>query len=82
MRVKRCFDAYGADIERWPATAREQFGALARSDELAAVRREAEALDGFLGASTAPNMSADLKNRIAAQYQPTPAVTTRWRLNG
>lgn len=74
--VKRCFDAYGADIGRWPAAAREQFGAMALSDELAAVRREAKALDGFLGAATAPHVSADLKNRIIAQYQAPPAVTT------
>ena len=51
--VKRCFDAYGADVARWPEEARERFGALALSDELAAVRREAVALDGFLGAATA-----------------------------
>ena len=78
--VKRCFDAYGADISRWPSSARDQFGALANSDELTEVRREAEALDGFLGAATAPRMSADLKNRIAAQYSPPPEKISIGRL--
>ena len=78
--VKRCFDAYGADISRWPQSAREHFGALASSDELAEVRREAELLDGFLGAATAPRMSADLKNRIAAQYAPPPEKISIGRL--
>lgn len=74
--VKRCFDNYGADITRWPPAAREQYGAMVQSDELADTRREAEALDGFLGAATAPHMSADLKNRIIAQYRPPPAIMT------
>lgn len=78
--VKRCFDAYGADVSRWPQSARDRFGALANSDELAEIRREAELLDGFLGAATAPRMSADLKNRIAAQYAPPPEQLSIGRL--
>ncbi len=74
--VKRCFDAYGGDITHWPAEARERFGAFARSDELAAVRLEAETLDGFLGAASAPQVSVDLKNRIIAQYDAPPATMT------
>ena len=74
--VKRCFDAYGADIACWPTVVREQYGALARSEELADARRDAETLDGFLGAATAPHISADLKNRIIAQYRSPPAILT------
>ncbi len=74
--VKRCFDAYGADITRWPTDAREQYGSTARSDELADTRHDAEALDGLLGAATPPPVSAELKNRIIAQYRRPPAVMT------
>ncbi len=74
--VKCCFDAYGADFAHWPTAAREHYEELARSDEFADVRRDAEALDGFLGAATAPRLSADLKNRIIAQYQAPPAKLT------
>lgn len=74
VAVERCFDAYGADIDKWPADKRARLGALAASAELAAAREAAASLDGFLYAATAPHASADLKNRIAAQYvPPTPA---------
>lgn len=43
---------------------------LAASDEFDDLREEAASLDGFLNASTAPRMSADLKTRIAAEYVP------------
>lgn len=69
--VRRCFDAYGADIAKWPNDKRARYSALARSDDMAPLREEAEALDGFLGAASAPRMRADLKNRIAAQYEPS-----------
>lgn len=65
--VRRCFEAYGADVDKWPAEKRDAFGALAASDEMAAAREDALALDGFLNAATAPRASHDLKNRIAAQ---------------
>lgn len=68
--VRRCFEAYGADIEKWPADRRARYGTLAASDEFAALREAAADLDGFLNAATAPRVSADLKNRIAAQYAP------------
>lgn len=68
--VKRCFNAYGADIAKWPADKREAYRALAMSDEMASIRREAAALDALLDDASAPQMSADLTNRIAAQYEP------------
>jgi len=74
--VKRCFDAYGADIEKWPDDKRQALGALAMSDEMAPIRKEAGALDDCLGAASAPQMSADLKNRIIAQYQSPAAQAT------
>ncbi len=72
--VKRCFDAYGADLSRWPDGVRERYGVLALSDEMADARRAAETLDGFLNAAIAPRVSADLKNRIIAQYNPETAA--------
>ena len=68
--VKRCFEAYGADPARWPEKERAAYGAFAAADEAAQVRAEAEAIDGFLGASTAPPPAPGaLKSRILAQYQ-------------
>lgn len=73
--VRRCFEAYGADVEKWPTDMRARYGALATAAEMSAARDEATSLDGFLNAATAPRMSADLKNRIAAQYvSPPPAA--------
>ena len=74
--VRRCFDAYGADVNRWPDDKRKAYGDLAMSDEMASVRTEAEQLDSFLGAATSPAMSADLKNRIMAQYEAPPERLT------
>lgn len=68
--VKRCFEAYGADPARWPEKERAAYGAFADADETAQARAEAETLDGFLGAATAPPPAPDaLKARIIAQYQ-------------
>ena len=74
--VRRCFDAYGAEIDRWPDDKRKAYGDLAMSDEMASFRAEAEQLDSFLGAATAPSVGADLKNRIMAQYEAPPEQIT------
>ena len=76
-RLRRCCDAYGADPVRWPDELRAELGALYASDEAAGIRADAEALDGFLNAATAPRMSEDLPRRIAASYAPP-----RRRLSG
>lgn len=66
--VKRCFERYGADPALWPAEDRDAYGAYADADELGAVRAEALALDGFLGAATAPRMSDGLSADIMAGF--------------
>ncbi|GEM_PF-1724655 len=71
--LRRGFETYGADPAKWPAAMRDLYAAAGEMEELAAARADAEALDGFLDASTQPRMSADLHNRIMAQYAPPPA---------
>lgn len=66
--VKRCFEAYGADPAKWPAEARADYDALADVDEVVQFRADAEALDGFLGAATAPRTDPDLKTRLMTDY--------------
>lgn len=66
--VKRCFEHYGADPARWPAEQRKAYGAYADADELAEARTEASALDGFLGAATAPHMNKALPSEIMAAF--------------
>lgn len=68
--LRRICDAYGAEPARWPADKREEFGAFFMSDEASELRAEAEALDGFLNAATAPRMTEDLTRRITAAYVP------------
>lgn len=63
-----CLEAYGEDLERWPADARAKVGALIDSDELAVSRRDAAALDQLLASSSAPATPHDLQNRIMAQF--------------
>lgn len=70
--MRRCFEAYGGDVDKWPADKRARYRGLALSAEFSALRDEALSLDGFLNAATAPAARADLKNRIAAQYVPPP----------
>lgn len=66
----RICETYGADPARWPAPKRAGFASLYASEEAAEIRAEAEALDGFLNAATAPRMAEDLERRIAAAYVP------------
>ncbi len=71
--LRRCADAYGADPARWPAASREDLRDLLDADAAADILADARFLDGFLNAATAPRMSADLENRIMANYQvPKP----------
>ena len=69
----RCFELYGADPARWPAAERDAYGAFVDADELAAVRAEAMALDGFLGAATAPRAGADLSLKVMADFDAQQA---------
>ena len=72
--VKRCFEAYGADPAKWPDDRRAAYGAFADAPGLAEARAEAEALDGFLGAASAPPPAPDaLKSRMLAEYQTVEA---------
>lgn len=80
--VRRCYEAYGADPANWPAEMRALYEAAGDMEELAAARAEAEALDGFLNASTQPRMSDDLQNRIMARYAPAPARTSLFERAG
>lgn len=71
--LRRCCETYGADARRWPEGLRAEFAGLAGADEAADILADAETLDGFLNAATAPAMSADLTQRIIAQYAPPKA---------
>ncbi len=76
-QLRKICDAYGADPARWPADARDEFAALYASDAAADIRAEAETLDGFLNAATAPRMAEDLERRIIAGFTlPAPKVET------
>ncbi len=68
--VRRCLDAYGGDIARWPASARERWGELVRHEGVGDDRADADAIDALLSAATAPQTPHDLKNRIEAGYRP------------
>ena len=76
-RLRRCCDAYGADPARWPDLERLLLADSLDTDEAAEMRAEAETLDAFLNAATAPQMSEDLTRRLAASYVP-PAGKTGW----
>lgn len=84
----RCFERYGADPARWPTPEREAYGAFADADELAAVRADAIALDGFLGAASAPRVEADLPLKMMAAFDAQQAqgaksfVSGRWGAAG
>ena len=71
--VRRCFDAYGADVTKWPAEKRAELGALAMTEQFAALRNEAGVLDEFLAAASEPVAAADLENKIMAQFE-TPVT--------
>ncbi len=71
--LRRCADAYGANTDRWPAQMRKEFADLLDTDEAAGILAEAQFLDGFLNAASAPRVSADLTNRIMARYEPPKA---------
>ena len=75
-QLRSICDAYGADPARWPAAARDDFAALYASDEAADIRAEAETLDGFLNAATAPRMAEDLERRITAAFTAPPKTET------
>jgi len=66
--VRRCFERYGADPERWPEADRAAYAAYADAEELGPVRAEAAALDGFLGAASAPRMDEGLERRMLADF--------------
>lgn len=68
--AKHCLAVYGANLERWPADARERWGKLAVSDSLKENFNDAEVLDALLNAATSPQTPHDLKNRIEAGYRP------------
>ncbi len=71
--LRRCCDAYGADMRRWPQALRADFADLAEADEAAEIFADAQMLDGFLNAATAPRMSEDLPRRIMANFSPAKA---------
>lgn len=68
--ARRCLEAYGGDVSRWPADARVRWGAAAMSEALDVDRAEAVALDALLSTQTSPTTPRDLKSRIAAGYHP------------
>jgi hypothetical protein len=71
--LRRCCETYGADARRWPETMRAEFAGLAGDDEAAEMIAEAQMLDGFLNAASAPTMSEDLTRRIMANFSPARA---------
>lgn len=68
--AKRCLEAYGGDLERWPADAQARWGSIAMSNTLEAARAKAVALDELLDAETKPIAPLSLKSRIEAAYKP------------
>ena len=68
--ARRCLEAYGGDLDRWPDDLRARYGELAVNAVLEKERAEAGALDALLDEATAPTTPHDLKNRIEAGYNP------------
>jgi hypothetical protein len=82
-QLHRCVEAYGADPARWPAAQRDDLAALLEWPEAADILSEAQFLDGFLNAATAPRMSEDLSRRIMANYRaPAPRAGIMTYLRG
>lgn len=74
-QLRRCVETYGADPARWPAARRSDLAPLLDLPEAHDMLAEAQFLDGFLNAATAPRMSEDLPRRIMANYRaPKPAA--------
>lgn len=68
--ARRCLDAYGGDVSRWPTDARARWGATAMDAALDADRAEAAMLDALLQTQKIPPTPHDLKNKIASTYNP------------
>lgn len=66
--AKRCLEIYGGDIARWPAKARDAYGAAAMSAVLENERHEAGEVDALLDRATEPLTPHDLKKRLAATF--------------
>ncbi|WDI32130.1 hypothetical protein PUV54_02855 [Hyphococcus flavus] len=73
--LRQVCETYGAELHRWPADVRKEFADLFQSDEAAAIRIEAQELDGFLNAATSPRMAEDLERRITANFVPPVSRT-------
>ena len=75
-RVREIIEAYGAEPGRWPEVERAAaLAAVRERPELAALRREAQELDGMLDGFALPlprTKASDLAGRIAAIPQPAP----------
>lgn len=71
--LRRVCDAYGADPARWPDAQQSALADLLDTDEAADILADAQFLDGFLNAASAPRMSEDLTRRIAAGYEAPKA---------
>lgn len=67
-KAARAFDAYGADMARWPDETRTECSAVIDAPELAAARAAARIVDAGLAAAPAPAMRDGLKDDILAGF--------------
>ena len=81
-RFEALAQAYGGDVDRWPAQAAAQARVLVQAEPgLTAVLNEADAIDLLLDASPAPTFSGVLRERVigaAPRLRSAWQSTTRW----
>lgn len=85
LRFEALADAYGGDIERWPAGERSAARDFRLGDPAIAASflATADALDGLLSASPQPLFSGVLRERLLAQSPRRPALRgARFWLSG
>ncbi|MBV8168393.1 MAG: hypothetical protein JO021_16485 [Alphaproteobacteria bacterium] len=78
-QFKRLLDAYGADVQRWPAEERRAARALLAHDPAAqAAQHDAAELDRWLDAYDPPS-EAGAAARVAAELVTLPPQAVDWR---
>jgi hypothetical protein len=81
-RFEALAEAYGGDLDRWPADAAASARALLAAEPgLAQVLAEAERIDALLASSPAPSFSGVLRERVIATAPRLAGAwksTTRW----
>ena len=74
--IERCFDAYGASLDKWPQDAQARYGVLAMSPHFDDVRNAAAQVDAALSAATLPLMNEQLDATLLADFMAQKTQST------